>query len=922
MTRNSPVHHGTSRPAPEMAVWTALATAVLAGLVLAQATEGGEMPNLVKNGDFSRVVEGRPVSWEAIGDPQFVTQDLSAASDGGKPCAKLVCTRFEGSGRARQAMMAQVGQVPLEAGRFYRLSGRARAEGISGQTARTAITDTATGESCGLRERLRVSPSWQEFNFLFQASRSVSETGRLEFAFAESGTLYLSDVRIAALGLDEVAFTNTVPKGTGRNLVPNGSFEIGMIGWGVEGESIAWGNLDRLAGRIESVGPSHGARFLRVPMGGSEGLVLHWDYYEPVVLRCRKMLAANLGWIPVERGSTYTVSCSMRASVDGVRAALGIRSQDPGSSAAAGGEDLGTTVQLSTDWQRYSYTFPAKHGYVYVKAGPDLAEDVRVDVDIDAIQLEKGGQATAFEPYSQLEVGLEPSAPGGIFTEGQPASLRVRACNHAATAARLRVEFQVRDFFDAAAELSPVSLDVPAGSLADQDVPLPPDWQGYYRVNARFESTGAASTQSLRLAVVPPRTSDDSMLGINHAFPDPYLIQLAKKAGVTWYRDWTLKWHDLEPSQGEYHWDIGDVQIDRVLAEGARLMALMPPYPSTKWNTTAPPEAAATGRAPRELAWAAKDPADLGKFIQNAVGHYKDRVRVWEFLNEPIYTHYALPARPGGYEPADYVRLLKVAYAAMHRADPNCKVIAGIGSSPRRLTKEVIDAGCLENCDIFVLHIYPGGNELSPESFIPQSDALLGYMKEHGRAKPIWVTEFSYYAEDELPFRPFVRARGSWAEDRLLANERECAEYTIRLFALMMARGVEKFFIHAGVGGRVNMPYYDCCFFKYGGTPARIFPALAVYTDLMGPGARFVVEKRLGDDGYCVAFETGKRSVLVLWRANGEAVVSVPQGAECLDLMGRPVRQRQVNISRTPIYLTGSPGAAQELADSLKPAGQ
>jgi hypothetical protein len=898
-----------------------LIAALLGALVRAQATEGGEMPNLVKNGDFSRVLEGKPVGWETVGDPQFVTQELSA-DDGGKPCAKLVCTRCEGSGRSRQAMVAQVGQVPLEAGRFYRLSLRARAEGISSQAIRTAITDTASGEQCGLRERLRVSPSWQDFSFLFQATRTVSETGRLEFGFAEPGTLYLADVRMIALSMDEVVFTNTVPKGAGKNLVPNGSFEIGMIGWGAEGDPIAWGNLDRLAGRIESAGPAHGARFLRVPMGGGAGLALHWDYYEPVALRCRKMLAASLGWIPVERGGLYTVSCSMRASVNGARAVIGVRSQDPGPGGAVSGADLVNTVQLSTDWRRYSYTFPAKHGYVYAKAGPDLAEDVRVDVDIDAIQLEKGEGATPFEPYSRLEVGVEPSAPGGIFTEGQPASLRVRACNHAGTAARLRVEFQVRDFFDAPVELPPVSLDVPAGSLADRDVPLPADWKGYYRLNARYEAEGAAGTQSLRLAVVPPRTSDDSMLGINHAFPDAYLIQLAKKAGVTWYRDWTLKWHDLEPAPGEYHWEIGDVQVDRVLAEGAHLMALMPPYPSAKWNTTAPPEAATTGRAPRELAWAPKDPAELGKFIEKAVAHYKDRVRVWEFLNEPIYTHYALPARPGSYEPADYVRLLKVAYAAMHRADPDCKVIGGIGSSPRRLTKEVIDAGCLEHCDVFVLHIYPGGNESLPESFIPQTDALLAYMKEHGGVKPIWVTEFSYYAEDDPPIQPFVRARGSWAEDRLLANERECAEYTIRLFAIMMARGVEKFFIHAGVGGRVNVPYYDCCFFKYGGAPARLFPALAVYTELMGPAARFIVEKRLGDDGFCVAFETGKRSVLVLWRANGEAAVSVPEGAECLDLMGRAVRQRPVSISRTPIYLVGPQGAAQGLADSLKLAGQ
>ncbi len=87
----------------------------------------------------------------------------------------------------------------------------------------------------------------------------------------------------------------------------------------------------------------------------------------------------------------------------------------------------------------------------------------------------------------------------------------------------------------------------------------------------------------------------------------------------------------------------------------------------------------------------------------------KDRIHLWEFLNEPVYTSYALPSdregKLGGkrYTPADYVALLEVAAKGMREADPACKVMGGIAGPPRTLTREVIEAGCLKHVDIFRL---------------------------------------------------------------------------------------------------------------------------------------------------------------------------------------------------------------------------
>ncbi len=55
-------------------------------------------------------------------------------------------------------------------------------------------------------------------------------------------------------------------------------------------------------------------------------------------------------------------------------------------------------------------------------------------------------------------------------------------------------------------------------------------------------------------------------------------------------------------------------------------------------------------------AWAPKDPQELADFIERAATRYKDRIHIWEFLNEPIYTDYALPARPNGQRDARSVQ--------------------------------------------------------------------------------------------------------------------------------------------------------------------------------------------------------------------------------------------------------------------------
>jgi hypothetical protein len=366
-------------------------------------------------------------------------------------------------------------------------------------------------------------------------------------------------------------------------------------------------------------------------------------------------------------------------------------------------------------------------------------------------------------------------------------------------------------------------------------------------------------------------------------------------------------------------------------------MALLPPFPSANWASEAPPDLPSAGYPADRLreAWGPRDPAALAAFISQAVTRYKERVRVWEFLNEPIYTDYSLPGErvrryPGKrYTPVDYVRLLRTAAAAMRASDPKCRVMGGVGSGPGHLTRELMEARILDTIEIFNLHIYPGAR--APEGYIAEMDRLLQGMEAHGGRKPIWITEFSYYGADDLPRRPFIPGERSWSEQRLLRDERECAEYTVRFFTIMLARGVEKIFIHSGASGAANAPSLECCLFDYGGAPRKIFPALAVLTELLGPQPKLALDRggtpypmRVGEEGYAAAFETGTRSVVVLWSAAGKESnpTRIPRGVKCLDIMGRECPTEELRLGTAPIYLVGAAGKAAAIAQALRDAGK
>jgi hypothetical protein len=795
-------------------------------------------------------------------------------------------------------MIAQVGKVALEAGKTYEFRCMARQTRIVGGSISIAISDMSTWSNCGLDTQLAVGNTWQSYRRVFRAGKSVSASSRLQIWFTETGTLCLADVSIVPTSPPHVELTDVVPPRGGKNLLPNGRFEVGGATWSTFGAPVGWGGmLAHLCGKVINEGIKDHPQFLRIQVGGQQTPVLGFDYPRSSTLKQTRLLAANRHWIAVEPGKPYTLSCDLRASRPGTTAVLGCAQMDP-ESGVDGMRQEETAETVGITWASHRITFWPTRRFVFVMVGPESTNNREFSLDVDRVQLEQGREATEYEPYADTAISVEPSAPSGIFQEGQTPSLRIRCARPAGLIKTTRLLLTATDYFGRTTLLPDVDVAEPK-----TEVLLPKSWRGWYRIMLRtLNSRIAITTPEIRVAIIPHRPAKETVLGLNHAFPDPYLIDLAQLVGISQYRDWSFQWEQIEPKRGEFHWAEADSELGRMLDKGLGVTALLPPFPSAEWSSSAPKSLAAQfdlGDRVRQ-SWAPTDPSDLARFAGVIASRYKNRIHFWEFLNEPIYTGYSLPGPKYGTN--DYVSLLKPVAKAVKSADPTCKIIGGAAAGPGRLTREMFESGLLDSIDVLNLHIYPGLT--APEAFIPQMDSLNAEMGKRGKRKPIWITEFSYYGMDNQPREPFIAEPNNWSENRLLNDEKQCADYTVRFLAIMLSKGVEHVFIHSGTNNAVNLPSSQCCLFEYGGVPRKAAAALAVFCKMVGPHPKPI--KSFSSTGcYAFSFINGREKVTIAWGTS--SLPAVPlfnfKGKHVFDAMGYPLTGRDLRLSESPIYV-------------------
>jgi len=108
-------------------------------------------------------------------------------------CQKIKCTRFGGG----WIILHRDGQDQIAGGQRYRVTFRARAEGLKG-TVGVAVYNIQPWQSCGLESHYRIGPDWQTVQAEFTAKRD-SDNVRFEVYFTEVGTVWLEGMRLQQL---------------------------------------------------------------------------------------------------------------------------------------------------------------------------------------------------------------------------------------------------------------------------------------------------------------------------------------------------------------------------------------------------------------------------------------------------------------------------------------------------------------------------------------------------------------------------------------------------------------------------------------------------------------------------------------------------------------------------------------------------
>ena len=569
------------------ASWTMFLVAVvlLCGYRALDAQE--ETPeNLVFNGNFELDADkdGVPDGWATAGNPKLKQVLSFGKGRAGGQCARLACAKLV-EGVDTHVMLCQVGRVAVQKGKWYRLTFWAKQENIKTGCVTVGLRNTKPWSVLGLEAMFQMQDGadWKKFSFTFMSPADCPETSRLQLWHRATGTLLMDDVELIRVSGSGSRPGDLIPTEGRKNLVPNSSFECGTERWGsMFARRQSWGaGLDELIGEIDTTQAVHGKASMKIDLAPEAVPDFHFDYFEITRKKINDPLLGHIGFVRVKKGKPYTLSVYLKSRRPGLTARLGV--------VHFSGSVTTQTVKVSTSWKRYSARIKPRDNYCFVAVGPDLNVDGRESgtLWVDGLQLEAGKAPTAYEPSRGVEMGIGTDQPGNVFVHGKP--VRMTASFHNATkkAQEISCDIRVMDFFDKEVKRMSFKRMVAPGTTLRETIRPGLNAAGFFRAHVAMTWANGKAARKMRLSIVRPYPHTDSKFGINHAYSRPYLLRLCKIGGITWARDWSLKWNDVEPEKSKWDFSRTDAEIDRILKEKLNVLGMLP-FPSTEWSTTSP----------------------------------------------------------------------------------------------------------------------------------------------------------------------------------------------------------------------------------------------------------------------------------------------------------------------------------------------
>lgn len=277
------------------------------------------------------------------------------------------------------------------------------------------------------------------------------------------------------------------------------------------------------------------------------------------------------------------------------------------------------------------------------------------------------------------------------------------------------------------------------------------------------------------------------------------IIGATKGLGFNWIKQ-QIEWKVMEPGKGDYQWG----ETDRI-ANGLIAAGINPMYSVVK-----APKWARPGNTDFGVEGPPANPQDYADFIGAMAARYKGKVKAYEIWNEQNL-HYEWGNEQ--IDPARYMQLLKLAYAAIKAVDPGAIVISGAltptgAPAPWAMDdyaylEAMYQNGLKDVCDAIGAH--PSGYNVPPDadwqtwerpglmftgpvtnrhhswSFRATMEGYRNIAVKYGDTeKTIWPTEFGW-ASSSSPIKNY-----EYAGDNTLQQQ---AEYTVKAYQMGKAWG-------------------------------------------------------------------------------------------------------------------------------------
>ncbi len=883
---------------PKSAVWSFLLLpalfAVAAAVLLPQAVRADDA--LLRNGGMEGpFTAGLAAGWvkNCYGSNDVAFAEETRDLHGGKAAERITCTKFATGG-----VQFHSADLAVEKGKPYTV--RLWMKGDVQSPVYVGLRKHGEPYTAYLKRHARVKNEWRPYVLTGEASDSDPRCG-LYLMFAGTGTLLVDDVALLPGIHEEVAASEMPPlKG---NRIYNSGFEAGPEGWTPTGGFFldrTTAHSGRASARLGSVDLPGVTLPLNRPLPPRTR-----PRTTPPGIECRPF--------PIRAGMRYTLSAWIKAARPNTSVTLRFFEwADEGGDQASRRNQRQAAVTATTNWTRYQ---------VSGIAVPNMWEDyvARIvpsgTVWVDDVQIEEG-DVTDYRPAHPIEVGAETATRWCRVGE------QVEVTSHVAGAApseKYPLTFTLEDLWSRTQKVfvRPKAGDASGEKSGHVDnIRFTPDKPGMYRVRVRAGDSPA--TGEVWFGVFPQRDRKlrpDSAFGthVTAVVPEPSNTLLASEAmGARWVRLHDFgdfcHWRVVEPEKGRFVWR--DAEINDLRRRGFEILANLGhtpvwagrPHPKNQdhgtW-TSAPP----------------RDVAEWENYVFKTVEHFRGRIRLWEVWNEPCWSTFFAGT------PEEYADLLKAAYRAVKRADPQAVVIGGCFSwHAQQWTKRVLAQDALDFMDALSYHVYwsPVATEPAtpgePTFIAREVQHFTDLMRERGKVKPIYMTEGGLRCPpfaSWLPKEGFSRGApfGSQTGAALALTGLDAACGLVRGMVEMRSAGVVNICYYYTGGAQGAMPWFSTMangyyvLMDYDGRPKPTMMAYSALEQALDGTTPRGARHRNGLTAHL--FAKGAGAVAVVWSERERTLIL--DGATILDLMGNVVVDRLGNAEPRPALRRGEP---------------